>query len=64
MRTNVRSDVSFKTFIGKGSGETFQIAFEGPGWVLIHPSEGPTIPEHSHAGQGGGSGGIGSLFED
>ena len=64
VRTSVRSDVSFKTFMGRGSGETFQIAFEGPGWVLIQPSEGPTVPEHSHAGQGGGSGGIGSLFED
>ncbi len=63
VRTSVKSDVSFKTFIGKGSGETFQIAFEGAGWVLIQPSEGPTIPEHSHGGQGGG-GGIGSLFED
>ena len=64
VRTSVRSDVSFKTFIGRGSGETFQIGFEGPGWVLIQPSEGPTVPEHSHAGQGGGGGGLGSLFED
>ena len=64
VRTSVRSDVSFKTFIGRGSGETFQIGFEGPGRVLIQPSEGPTVPEHSHAGQGGGGGGLGSLFED
>ncbi|HEV2091961.1 MAG TPA: AIM24 family protein [Rubrobacter sp.] len=63
VRTSVKSDVSFKTFIGKGSGETFQIGFEGAGWVLIQPSEGPTIPEHSHGGQGGG-GGLGSFFED
>ncbi len=63
VRTSVRSDVSFKTFVGRGSGETFQIAFEGPGWVLIQPSEGPTVPEHSHGGEGGG-GGIGSLFGD
>ena len=60
VRTSVRSDVSFKTFLGRGSGETFQIAFEGPGWVLIQPSEGPTVPEHSH----GGEGGSGSLFGD
>jgi hypothetical protein len=33
------------------------------GWALIQPSEGPTIPEHSHAGEGGG-GGLGSFFED
>ena len=61
VRTSVRSDVSLKTFLGRGSGETFQIAFEGPGWVLIQPSEGPTVPEHSHGAQGGG-GGLGSLL--
>ena len=60
VRTSVRSDVSFKTFMGRGSGETFQIAFEGPGWVLIQPSEGPTVPEHTHGGEGGG--GMGSFF--
>ena len=64
VRTSVKSDVSFKTFIGKGSGETFQIAFEGAGWVLIQPSEGPTVPPHSHGGQDGGGGGLGSFFED
>ncbi len=63
VRTNVRSDVSFKTFMGRGSGETFQIGFDGPGWVLIQPSEGPTVPPHTHGQQGGG-GGLGSLFED
>ena len=62
VRTGVRSDVSFKTFTGRGSGESFQVSFEGDGWVLIQPSEGPTIPEHSHAGEGGGS--LGSFFED
>ncbi len=61
VRTGIRSDVSFKTFTGRGSGETFQMSFEGPGWVLIQPSEGPTVPEYTHAGQGGG---IGSLLGD
>jgi uncharacterized protein (AIM24 family) len=64
VRTGVRSDVSFKTFTGRGSGESFQVSFEGAGWVLIQPSEGPTVPEHSHGGDGGGGGGLGSLFED
>jgi uncharacterized protein (AIM24 family) len=63
VRTSIRGDVSFKTFTGRGSGETFQIAFDGAGWVLIQPSEGPTVPEHSHGSEGGG-GGIGSLFGD
>jgi uncharacterized protein (AIM24 family) len=38
---------------------TGTIAFEGPGWVLIQPSEGPTVPEHTHPEHGGG---LGSLF--
>jgi uncharacterized protein (AIM24 family) len=62
VRTSIKGDVSFKTFTGRGSGETFQIAFDGAGWVLIQPSEGPVVPEHSHGGEGGGGGGIGSLF--
>jgi uncharacterized protein (AIM24 family) len=62
VRTGVRSDVSFKTFTGRGSGESFQVAFEGTGWVLIQPSEGSAVPEHSHGGEGGG--GFGSFFED
>jgi len=58
VRTSVRSDVSFKTFLGKGSGESFQIAFDGPGWVLIQPSEGSVVPPHSHGSSGGGGGGF------
>lgn len=54
VRTGIKSDVSFKTFLGRGSGESFQISFAGEGWVLIQPSEGPTVPPHSH-GSGGGS---------
>ena len=63
VRTGIKSDVSFKTFTGRGSGESLQMSFEGPGWVLIQPSEGPVVPEHSHGGEGVG-GGLGSLFGD
>ena len=62
VRTSIRSDVSFKTFTGRGSGESFQVGFEGQGWVLIQPSEGPVVPPHSHGGEGGVGGGIGSLL--
>ena len=48
MRTSIKSDVSLKTMTGRGSGETFQLAFKGAGWVLVQASEGPTVPEHSH----------------
>ncbi|CAN5132636.1 hypothetical protein BH18ACT10_BH18ACT10_07310 [soil metagenome] len=64
VRTSVKSDVSFKTFLGKGSGESFQIAFDGPGWVLIQPSEGSAVPPHSHGSSSGGGGGFDFDFGD
>jgi uncharacterized protein (AIM24 family) len=51
--TRLKSDINVKTLIGKGSGETFQMAFEGSGWVLVQPSEGRV---------GGTLGGGGGLF--
>jgi uncharacterized protein (AIM24 family) len=36
---NVKADVGLKTLIGKGSGETFQLAFGGQGFVMIQPAE-------------------------
>lgn len=38
--TSIKTDVSVKTFIGRGSGESLQLAFSGNGWVLVQPSEG------------------------
>jgi uncharacterized protein (AIM24 family) len=40
VQMGVKSDVNLKTFIGKGSGETFQMSFGGQGWVMVQPSEG------------------------
>jgi uncharacterized protein (AIM24 family) len=54
VKTSVKSDVNLKTLIGRGSGETLQIAFEGAGWVLVQPSEGRVLP----TGNTGGGGGI------
>lgn len=36
----LKTDVKLKSLIGLGSGETFQMAFSGQGWVLVQPSEG------------------------
>jgi uncharacterized protein (AIM24 family) len=35
----VHTDISFKTFLGKGSGESFQLRFAGDGWVVLQPFE-------------------------
>lgn len=36
---HLKTDVSFKTLIGRGSGESFQMLFEGSGWVMVQPYE-------------------------
>lgn len=35
----IKTDVSFKTFLGRGSGESIQMKFEGDGFVVIQPYE-------------------------
>jgi uncharacterized protein (AIM24 family) len=55
VNSQVKSDVNLKTLIGKGSGETFQLAFTGQGWVMIQPSEGRVTS--TAAGGSGSSGG-------
>jgi uncharacterized protein (AIM24 family) len=42
--------------IGRGSGEAFQLAFAGDGFVVVQASEGPVVPAHSHGNSGGGGG--------
>jgi len=56
--TSLKTDFKAKNLIGRGSGETLQVAFGGQGWVLIQPSEGRVEP----VGGGGGGGGLGSLL--
>ena len=34
-----KTDVSLKTFFGRGSGESFQMKFEGDGFVVVQPYE-------------------------
>ncbi len=35
----IKTDVSLKTLIGRGSGESFQMMFQGEGWVIVQPYE-------------------------
>ncbi|MDK1474879.1 AIM24 family protein [Streptomyces sp. 549] len=43
LRQELQSGVNFRTFIGEGSGEAFQIRFEGDGLVYLQPSERNTV---------------------
>lgn len=41
----LKTQVSAKALIGRSSGEEFQMAFSGEGWLLVQPSEGrPVMP--------------------
>ncbi|MGW2109669.1 AIM24 family protein [Streptomyces sp. NPDC001948] len=43
LQQHFQSGVNFRTLIGEGSGESFQIRFEGEGVVYVQPSERNTI---------------------
>jgi uncharacterized protein (AIM24 family) len=51
--SSVKTDFKMKNLIGRGSGESIQLAFQGQGWVLVQPSEGRIVPT-----AGGGGGGV------
>jgi len=49
----LKTDMNAKALIGRGSGESLQMAFSGQGWLLVQPSEGRIVPT-----SGGGGGGL------
>jgi uncharacterized protein (AIM24 family) len=57
--TAIKTDVNLKTLIGRGSGESVQMAFSGQGWVLVQPSEGRIVAGTPGSG---GAGGIGKML--
>jgi uncharacterized protein (AIM24 family) len=62
VQTSVKTDVKLKNFIGRGSGESVQMAFSGPGWVLVQPSEGRIAVTGAHGAASGSGGGVGGLL--
>ena len=55
----LKTDFKMKNLIGRGSGESMQLAFSGQGWALIQPSEGRVVPT---TGGSSGGGGLGNLI--
>ena len=39
LQTNVKTSIGLKNLIGKGSGEAFQLGFNGQGYVIVQPCE-------------------------
>jgi uncharacterized protein (AIM24 family) len=48
LATSLNRTVKAGALIGRGSGEAVQLAFQGQGIVIVQPSEGATVPPHSH----------------
>jgi uncharacterized protein (AIM24 family) len=62
LTASVKTDVNLKTFIGRGSGETIQMAFSGAGWLLVQPSEGRVAGGGGAAASGGAGGALGKIL--
>ncbi|MGH3736441.1 MAG: AIM24 family protein [Micromonosporaceae bacterium] len=58
LQTSIHRSQGLKSILKGGSGEMFQIVFQGQGFVIIQPSEGHMVPA---AGGGGGGGLLGGL---
>lgn len=48
LTTSVRRTAGASALIGRGSGEAFQLVFNGQGFVIVQASEGRTVAPHSH----------------
>ena len=56
--TGIKTDVNLKNLIGRGSGESVQMSFQGQGWVLVQPSEGRVFGVQQQQSSQGGLGGL------
>src|SRR5919198_4227235 len=61
VQTGIKTDIKLKNFIGRGSGESVQMAFSGQGWVLVQPSEGRVTVTGAQGSSGGAGGLLGNL---
>lgn len=59
---NVVSSMNMKSMLRGGSGEAFQYAFHGPGFVVVQPYEWVN-PATASGGSGGGGGLLGDLLK-
>ncbi len=60
--TSIKTDFKMKNLIGRGSGESVQMAFTGQGWLLVQPSEGRITAADLQGASGGGGGGLGRML--
>jgi uncharacterized protein (AIM24 family) len=59
---DVVSSMNMRSMLRGGSGEAFQYAFHGPGFVVVQPSEWAPVTQGQAGRSGGGGGIIGDLL--
>ena len=48
LQTRLVRTAGASALIGRGSGEAFQLAFQGQGFLVVQASEGAVVPKHNH----------------
>ncbi|QIK66267.1 AIM24 family protein [Nocardioides sp. HDW12B] len=48
LQTSMRRTAGAGALIGRGSGEAFQLVFQGQGFVVVQASEGKVVAPHTH----------------
>jgi uncharacterized protein (AIM24 family) len=53
LQTTIQKSQSLKSILRGGSGELFQLALSGQGFVIVQPSEGKQVGAQQSSGGGG-----------
>jgi len=51
LQPEFKTDISLKTFLGRGSGESVQMLFQGEGFVVVQPKEEVYLQNTNSSGQ-------------
>lgn len=46
----ISTNMNMRSLLRGGTGEAYQLAFHGPGFVIVQPSEGPQVPQSGNSG--------------
>ncbi|KQQ99357.1 AIM24 family protein [Deinococcus sp. Leaf326] len=63
LQPQLRMDSSLRSMIGRGGGETYQMVFQGDGFVVVQPFEEFEAGMVGGGSSHGSSGGLGDLFD-
>lgn len=63
LNPGIVNSMNMRSLLRGGTGESFQLSFHGPGFVVVQPSEGRLQVSGSNGGESSSGGGLGGLFQ-